>query len=179
MKNWYATIAVTFGVLTSACAHAQQSGGGTATPPPPCVDAQFSAFDFWVGEWDVFTEDGVQVGVNSITKEEKGCLVLERWTDVNGNTGQSYNFVDHANGKWRQVWVSPGMTIDYVGGVDEDGAMILEGAATTQGQEPQKFRGIWRSQDDGSVRQTFQTFDDEKSEWTSVFVGIYRQKTSE
>ena len=180
MKNWYLTIAVTFGVLTTACAHAQQSGSQAApAQPAPCSDSQFQEFDFWVGDWDVFTEDGTQIGVNSIAKEENGCLLVERWTDANGNTGQSYNFVDHASGQWRQVWVSPGLTIDYKGGLDEEGAMTLEGVAASQGQDPQKFRGIWRLQDDDSVRQTFQTFDDEKSEWTSVFVGIYRQKTAE
>lgn len=181
MKNPTIGAAAALSIFAAACAHAQEAGAETQTEitPAPCSDPQFRAFDFWVGDWDVFSEDGAQIGVNSITIEEKGCLLVERWTDANGNTGQSYNFVDHATGKWRQVWVSPGMVIDYIGGADENGAMVLEGDVTTQGAKPQKFKGTWSLQGDGGVRQQFQTYDEETKQWTPVFVGVYRQKTAE
>ncbi len=93
----------------------------------PCTDPVFDDFDFWVGDWDVTGAGGTVAGTNSITKEEYGCLLVERWTGAGGITGQSYNFVDLASGKWRQVWVSAGATIDYSGGLDDKGRMALDG----------------------------------------------------
>ena len=82
-----------------------------APPPPPCTDAQFRVFDFWAGAWDVYNANGKKAGDNTITIEEGGCLLVEHWAGAGGGTGQSYNFVDRATGKWRQVWVSAGATI--------------------------------------------------------------------
>lgn len=183
MKVMSIKVLAMVGILFASLAQAQESesGGETAAAatPPPCSGTQFREFDFWVGDWNVFTVDGVQVGVNSITIEEKGCLLVERWTDANGNTGQSYNFVDHANGKWRQVWVSPGVVIDYTGGLNEAGAMFLEGTVTTQGTRSQRFRGTWSPQEDGSVHQHLRNYDEETGEWAPGFVGIYVRRSTD
>ena len=47
--------------------------------PPPCTDAAYRQFDFWLGEWIVSDLAGKKQGDNSITREEGGCLILERW----------------------------------------------------------------------------------------------------
>ncbi len=159
-------------LMTMSSAFAQ----GTAATGP-CDGELFREFDFWVGDWDVFDQDGQQVGTNSITLEEKGCLLVERWTDAQGNTGQSYNFVDHATGKWRQVWVNPGVVIDYEGGLDENGAMDLQGTLSVINTEPQKYRGTWSLQEDGTVHQHLRQFDIEKGDWAAGFVGVYKKKT--
>ncbi len=70
---------------------------------PACTDDIYRAFDFWLGEWDVALPNGDRAGVNSITAEENGCLVLERWRSASGGTGQSYNFYDPAAAQWRQL----------------------------------------------------------------------------
>lgn len=145
--------------------------------PAPCSDALYRQFDFWVGDWDVFTTGGDKVGTNSISIEESGCLLVEHWTDANGGTGQSYNFIDLAAGKWRQVWVSPGATIDYVGGINDEGAMELEGTLGTASDEPKRFRGTWAMQEDGSVMQHLRHFDSESNDWAAGFVGIYKKRT--
>jgi hypothetical protein len=145
----------------------------------PCAGPVFDDFDFWVGEWDVTGADGKFAGTNSITKEEYGCLLVERWKGAGGITGQSYNFVDLATGKWRQVWVSAGATIDYSGGLDSKGRMILEGViAYPPGATPAtaKFRGTWTPTADGAVIQHFQQYDPSKDEWTDWFVGTYRKR---
>jgi hypothetical protein len=163
--------------LASSSAIAQQT-----PPPPPCQDEIYRAFDFWVGEWEVTAPTGQVAGENSITIEENGCLLVERWKGVQGSTGQSYNFVDRETGKWRQVWVSPGITIDYSGGLDENGAMVLEGSigygAGVAGNGA-KFKGTWALQDDGTVKQHFQQYDAEKKEWSDWFIGIYAKKDNE
>lgn len=148
----------------------------------PCTDPVFDDFDFWVGEWDVYGADGKLAGTNSITKEEYGCLLVERWKNAGGITGQSYNFVDLVTGKWRQVWVSAGATIDYAGGLNDKGAMVMEGvigypggAAAGSGA---KFRGTWTPNADGTVTQHFQQFDPQKDEWTDWFLGAYKRRAA-
>ncbi|MEO1658856.1 MAG: hypothetical protein AAFR65_14175 [Pseudomonadota bacterium] len=147
-----------------------------ATPAPvPCSDEAYSDFDFWVGVWDVYSGDQL-AGRNVITKEESGCLVLETWTSARGSTGQSYNYYDPAKDKWRQVWVSAGIFIDYEGGLDDQGRMVLEGTITsnTDGKVA-PFRGQWAPLDDGTVQQTFWTYDAEADSWNIWFDGNYRR----
>ena len=146
-------------------------------PPPACeTDPRYAEFDFWLGEWDVHV-DGKQAGENTITKEEGGCLVLEKWTDINGGTGQSYNYFNPDTEEWRQVWVSKYMAIDYVGGLTADGSMELVGDITYfHNQKTLKFLGRWTLQDDGTVVQYFEQYDEENGEMAPIFTGIYHRK---
>lgn len=69
--------------------------------PRPCLEKpELGHFDFWLGEWDVHMEDGLNAGVNSITKEQGGCVLIERWTSVRGGSGISLNYFD--DGRVRQ-----------------------------------------------------------------------------
>jgi hypothetical protein len=176
-----------FGAIAAVgCATAQTTAGqpapapAAATQQKPCTAPVFDDFDFWVGEWDVVDKaTGKVAGVNSIRKEEYGCLLVERWTSVGGITGQSYNFVDLETQKWRQVWVSAGATIDYAGGLNDKGQMILEGTigygAGAAGNGA-KFRGTWTPNADGTVTQRFEQYDDAKKTWSDWFVGVYTRK---
>ncbi|MEL7487094.1 MAG: hypothetical protein AAGJ87_07765 [Pseudomonadota bacterium] len=154
-----------------AAAHAAQ----LAAPAPNCEGETYRDFDFWVGDWEVFTPKGTKAGDNRISLEENGCLIVERWTSVTGGTGQSYNFVDLETGKWRQIWVSTAATIDYAGGLDKDGAMALEGAITYRNGGTAPFKGWWTPQADGTVRQYFEQYNAETKEWSAWFTGIYKR----
>lgn len=80
----------------------------------PCLFGdEYKDFDFWVGEWDVYTPAGQKAGENIVTRASNGCLVMENWTGVFGGTGKSMNFYDPARKKWRQIWVGS------VGGISE------------------------------------------------------------
>ena len=143
-------------------------------PPPGCVEAVHGDFDFWVGEWNVYApDDGPYQGHNSISKTQGGCLISEHWTGASGSTGESMNFYDPLLGAWRQVWVSAGAFIDYSGGLNADGAMVLNGEIAYPGNGVRApFRGTWTLQADGSVRQHFQQAD-AQGDWSDWFVGIY------
>lgn len=145
------------------------------TASPPCTTEPYHDFDFWLGEWDVSTPNGQLAGHNVIEKTEGGCLIVERWTSVNGNTGQSYNFFDPHNGIWRQVWVSPGAIIDYAGVLKKNGAMELEGFITyhAKASTPLPFRGTWTPNEDGTVTQDFKQYNPETKQWDPWFTGIY------
>lgn len=145
-----------------------------APPPPSCEEAPYTDFAFWLGEWDVYNPQGQLAGTNSVTAHENGCLMIEDWTGAGGGTGQSYNFYDPGLKQWRQVWVAQGAVIDYAGGLDAEGRMVLTGtiAYRASGQTAD-FRGIWTANPDGSVLQEFEQYDAEAEEWTGWFTGLY------
>ena len=154
-------------------------GAGDASaqgpPEPACEDGagRYADFDFWVGEWDVFQQDGRQAGTNRIERAERGCLLIERWTGARGGTGTSINFYDPARELWRQVWVSfDGTVIEIEGGL-RDGSMVLEGLLVGRGGGSQPFRGTWTPHDDGSVRQHFEISSDGGRTWATWFDGRY------
>lgn len=142
--------------------------------PAPCTDdPEHAAFDFWLGEWDVFVGDGQRAGTNRIEKAERGCLVIEHWTGAGGGTGTSMNFYDPARGLWRQVWVSSnGVLIEIEGGI-RDGSMVLQGTLTDVAGEQTPFRGTWTPLDDGAVRQHFEISEAGDGTWSTWFDGRY------
>lgn len=163
-----------------------------------CTAAPYRAFDFWLGEWEV-VEAGELAGRNEITREQGGCLLVERWHGIEGGTGMSMNFYDPEAERWRQVWVSPGVQIDIAGGM-QDGSMVMEGTILyLQDERLRAFRGIWTPLPDGRLRQLFEEADlpdaaaepaaaestgaepagagraQADREWTPWFEGIYRR----
>ena len=151
-----------------------------AASAAPCTSAAYHAFDFWIGDWDVFAPNGQKAGENSITRAEYGCLLLEHWTDTNNITGQSYNIYNPGTDKWRQVWVSGGSLIDYSGGLTETGSIRLEGTIAYQAGGPAlPFRGEWTPNADGTVTQHFEQGDPATGTWSDWFVGTYVRKVAE
>lgn len=176
MKN-HARIAKTVaGAICISAALASGSIAQNAQPPQsPCqTDENFRAFDFWVGYWEVTPWAGGQVaGHNKIESVENGCAVMESWTNAGGGTGRSVNFYNANTGKWRQLWVSNGYSIDIEGGL-KNGAMALEGSIFYYGpKNTVPFKGTWTPQADGSVRQLFEQWNAETNEWTVWFDGKY------
>jgi hypothetical protein len=158
-------------VLLAGAAAADATQGDR---PTPCeADPVRRQFDFWLGDWNVYGPDGSFAGTNRITRTEGGCLIRESWTGAGGGTGFSMNFWDARAEAWRQVWVSPGVQIDYSGGLDGT-AMVLEGHITYFGNgRTFPFRGTWTPQDNGDVIQHFQQADPETGAWSDWFIGRY------
>lgn len=142
-----------------------------AAPAPMCEadGSVYRQFDFWVGAWNVYAPDGTFAGQNTISKGSGGCVIHELWTDTGGGTGHSLNFVEPTNGQWRQVWVGNGNRIDYTGGLNANGQMILTGEIvyfSAQGTATREFRGAWSPQPNGHLIQHFQQYDADSESWT-------------
>jgi len=141
----------------------------------PCEHNEaFAEFDFWVGDWEVHGPAGELAGTNSIQKEERGCVLLERWVNSVGGTGQSINYVDQITGEWVQVWNAEGGSQINIRGEMTGEGMLLVGTMHTVGTDTAiPFRGLWTLLPDGRVRQFFEQSDDDGETWTTSFEGFY------
>ena len=137
----------------------------------------FSDFDVWVGDWDVHLANGTQAGTNSITREERGCVLVERWTSVSGGTGMSVNYLDLISNEWVQVWnAEGGSQINVRGGLTDEG-MAMEGTIHyVANGTTAPFRALWTPLPDGRVRQYFEQSNDGGETWGPWFEGFYTRK---
>lgn len=172
---------MTIKTILAASVAAALAGSGAVLAqqePPGCHDVPGARdFDFWVGEWNVYSAaDGEFGGTNRISKRSNGCLILEEWTSVTGGDGTSMNYLDPTTGQWRQIWMGSNNYIDYSGGLNDDGDMVLEGEITYFGENGSRsfpFRGVWTPNEDGSVTQHFTQYDADNDVWNDWFVGRY------
>ena len=137
----------------------------------------FNEFDFWVGEWDVFDISGsIQIGSNSVQKLQSGCMISEKWTGTDGQTGSSLNYFNPVTNEWRYVWVSASrFSIDMGGGIRSE-SMLLEGSIYNFAGAVWNFRGTWTPNSDGSVRQFFEQYNHSSEQWDLWFDRSYKRK---
>jgi len=161
-------------------------------PPPPAIPSQpvpliqsacaaqeYHAFDFWVGEWDVFPNgSSTQVATSSIEAMFTGCAIRETWKPLKGGGGGSFSHYDNERRYWRQAWVdSSGARVDFDGG-PVDGKMVLTGRwanVVAKGKDG-LIRMTYSKQPDGSVRQHGEQSVDQGLTWTTSFDFIYRPR---
>ena len=168
-------------ILTAAMSFPALAEEAPQTPPKSICEMTkgFADFDFWLGEWNVYSNDEKRTfqGTNSITKQHLGCLIMENWTNAQGGTGSSMNYFDPVEDQWRQLWVAGGYSIDYTGGLNESGSMVLVGTINYyKTGKAQAFRGAFTPNEDGSVRQFFEQQNTESGEWAVWFDGLYVKK---
>lgn len=162
-------------LLITLTAQAQQDNPPEADQPPranPCDTAKHHQFDFWLGQWNV-TAKGKPAGSNRIEAVHNGCALAEHWTSANGNfAGSSLNIYDRATDKWHQTWVDTAGTLLQLDGGLEDGRMVLRGMRPGPDGSEILQRITWTPNEDGSVRQHWETSGDGES-WKTVFDGRY------
>jgi hypothetical protein len=162
-------LTIAIGVLVTSMSSA--SADTTA-----CSGPEFRQFDFWVGDWDVVDEKGNTAGRNSITLEQNGCAVIERWTSAKGRTGFSLNHFDPLSATWKQHWVGLGLILEMSGGM-QGTSMVLEGKLQyLADSRVTLLRGTWTPLPDGRVRQHFVESADQGKTWSPWFDGYYSKR---
>ena len=130
-------------------------------------------FDFWIGDWDVKTQQGGTAGTNTIQKLENGCILLENWTSALGGSGKSINFFDTQINKWRQIWVdSTGNSTNFIGEF-KDGVMRYEAEVIGKDGKKTLSRLTFTPIDKTSVRQHGESSDDNGKTWKTTYDLIY------
>jgi hypothetical protein len=162
------------------------SGGIAATPPlpppPPGCAARTHAeqhqFDFWIGRWEVTGAGGKIAGHSRIEPVSDGCGISEHWEGTSGSRGVSYNAWDPSSGHWHQFWIgnTPGDVLWLEGGID-GGRMVMQGVRNNPAtNKPQRQRITWTPNAAGTVRQLWETSDDDGATWVVSFDGNYQRK---
>ncbi len=178
---------VSFLALILAQESVAQTEAPPATPPPAptCEGENYDAFDFWVGEWDVYVTgaetrpDGSPriVAQSKIEKLYNGCAIRENWMPARPNPGGSLSGYNPETGMWEQTWIgsSPGQV--YFKGQGVRTGMVLTGLWPNVGGPGRD--GLIRmtytpNELDGSVRQRGEVSYDEGESWGPSFDFTYR-----
>lgn len=164
-------------VATLALLFVQAAPAAPLPATSGCEGEAFRAFDFWVGEWDVYPAGGeTPVARSRIEKPYAGCAIRENWMPLNGQAGGSLSGYDPVAGRWHQTWIgsSPG-PVFFEGGPVGD-RMVLTGA--WRGSGPKGEDGLTRMtyspSGEGAVRQHGEFSADHGLTWQTSFDFIYR-----
>ena len=173
MRSQFLITALAAGLLINAPAPAQtqaqvqtQAQTQDQAFSNPCDTAPFTDWDFWIGEWVAFDYDtGVVQGIDRVEKINNGCVIHQDWSQMTDRyraqgydqryAGMSFNTVVlTADGPaWEQTWVAHyGGLIRLVGGLDEDGRMVIRTTefAIQDGQFAKRV-WYWDPEEDGSI----------------------------
>jgi len=152
--------------------------GAASAPPAACGAARFGAFDFWVGNWDVYRAGTETLVAHSrIERLYGGCAIRENWMPLKGSGGGSLSSLDPATGHWHQTWIGsqPGR-VEFVGG-PVGKSMVLTGYWAGSGPkgEDALTRMTYAPLADGGVRQHGEASTDEGLTWVTTFDLVYRE----
>jgi hypothetical protein len=141
-----------------------------------CCTEKHTEFDFWVGSWNVTKPDGSPAGTNTIDKIQDNCILRENWTSAVGNfTGTSSNFYNAQTNQWEQIWLDNQGGILHLKGNRKENQMILQSDELKNDKgEPYFHRITWTLNDDGSVRQYWETITNDK-DIVVAFDGLYKK----
>lgn len=126
-------------------------------------------FDFWLGDWDVYTANGELAGRNTISRAVGETGLREEWRGKSGMVGTSLNAWDKERGVWHQTWIDSTGGVLLLDGRMKDGAMVLEGKT---GDDLQRITWSVLDGDRYHVRQHWETSADGEN-WQTLFDGFY------
>lgn len=141
-----------------------------------CCTEKYTEFDFWMGEWTVTKPDGSLAGYNTIDKIQDNCILRENWASANGSfTGTSHNFYNRLTNQWEQVWIdNQGGSLHLKGNRKSNQMILKSDVSKNKNGEPYYHQVTWTLNEDGSVRQYWETITNDK-DITVAFDGLYKK----
>ncbi len=140
-----------------------------------CCTENHEAFDFWVGDWEVFSKDGSLVGKNTVEKIQDSCILRENWRGSQGSTGTSFNFYNLKTKQWEQLWIdNTGNHLKLKGNRVGDQMILSSDAFTHTDGKEYVNRIIWTNNEDGTVRQLWEILHGGEAVRV-LFDGLYRK----
>ncbi len=142
----------------------------------PCLsNPKYRHFDFWLGTWEVYARGG-KVGTNVISMAEGGCAIHENYTTAGNYTGQSINYYDPIDEKWHQHWVGSGGDVyNYLETKRDSGMLQFKSKFMGSSGKISLSRLTFTLNDDGTVRQFFESSTDNGQTWSPAFDGLYKK----
>ena len=142
----------------------------------PCESqTQHRQFDFWIGEWNVKSQN-TKVAESSIQRIIGGCVLYENYSQADGFTGKSFNFYDSTLKKWRQTWVDSGGNVSEFVGEFKDGSLHYEGESHRQDGSRVLRKMIFYNLGPDRVRQYSERSTDGGKTWNVAYDFTYERK---
>lgn len=143
----------------------------------PCqYNERLKEFEFWVGEWNVYTTLGNKAGESKIEKILNQCVILENWINTGGRKGKSFNVINSNTGDWEQTWVDDsGNTTEFKKGKFNNNTLSFIAEGKDQKNLVLYQRLTFYKNDDGTVRQLGEVSSDGK-DWQVSYDLLYIKK---
>lgn len=148
----------------------------------PCENLPAArAFDFWIGNWDVYQTSNMNVkaGENKISRRSGGCVIMEEWESQAAHNGVSINYFDPTKGKWQQKWAGSGQDImEFYDGEYVDNVMRFKFDIVNPNGTIAPGKLEFTNMESGNVRQHFMRSTDEGKTWQTVYDFTYVKQKS-
>lgn len=143
----------------------------------PCTAKEYSQFNFWLGNWEVYNTDGKLIGTNNVVNIPNACGIQENWASkTSPSQGTSYNYYNQNDNSWNQLWIdNSGFSLELKGAF-KNNQMILKSPVINSKKGNYYNVVTWTKNDDGSVTQVWDYMSEEHKKIKEVFRGIYKKK---
>lgn len=142
----------------------------------PCSDKEYSQFDFWVGNWNVYNTNGKLIGTNHIVRVPNACAIQENWSSKTSQSqGTSYNYYNKTDNSWNQLWIdNTGFSLELKGAYSNQ-QMTLKSKLVNSPKGKYYNQITWTLNKDGSVTQVWDYIAENDQKLKEVFRGIYKK----
>jgi hypothetical protein len=153
--------------------HAQSQPMPSQQPQKTADDVRYPCrtdhtFDFWVGAFDATPWNqptAAPTGQLHNTREYEGCVIVERWTSVNGSAGMSMSFYDNNRHLWRMIWNSDSNQSNDLEGSYLDGAMRFTGWVLDSTGKRLLVTNVLQNVSPDVIRHIYSTSSDDGKTW--------------
>lgn len=173
---WWVASALFAASLTGSASVPASIGSAEQISEKTCGAPEHRQFDFWLGEWDVWSEQTRKPGKppahSRISAIHGGCAILEEYRTPSGYSGSSLSYYDTRDHRWHQTWIdSAGTPLVQTGGL-KGASMVLVSEAPTG----QRSSIAWTPIEGGGVKQVWRRTQDGGRTWELVFDGVYHRR---
>jgi hypothetical protein len=150
----------------------------------PCTsDPIYRQFDFWIGNWEVYSKNGKKAGDSRIEIILDSCIILENWKSASSRNGlyyagKSFNTYNSSTKQWQQTWVdNMGGTTEFLEGHYDNNQMIFLTKPFEFSKDTLAIRKLtFYNLEPNKVRQHGEISKDNGLTWVTEYDLEYRRK---
>ena len=140
----------------------------------PCkYGNDYKRLDFWIGEWDVYT-NGTKTADSEISKSVGGCTLHEDYRTSGGFLGRSMSYFDPADKLYKQTWIDKFNNITYFKETKTKEGYLQMIAKSSSGNLSRMTYTYDPKAD--TVTQTMEASNNKGKTWNTNFTGVYKRK---
>ncbi len=134
--------------------------------------------DFWIGEWEVSSQQGTKLGTSLVAKKDKGKAISETWLATGGSSGTSLLYFDPSEKKWHLVCVMDQGEIFRGSGSIQERTLSMEGDHIRGDGSKGRFKLTLLRQDQDKIRYSIEVSSDDGKTWRLAHDAVYVRKAN-